>query len=128
MILDSFLRGLHSDRKLDFSGTLFTSVRQVKRKQVYGQTRPKERLPNGGRSSRVTEVPSIRFARPNILVSSLTVRAKHGTTNIYETTETCDSLSLHSKYQTSRVPGRHSNHRVVSENTKGAHSSGSKST
>ena len=28
MTLDSFLRGLHSERKLDFSGILFTSVRQ----------------------------------------------------------------------------------------------------
>ena len=27
MILDSFLRGLHSDRKLNFSGILFTSDR-----------------------------------------------------------------------------------------------------
>ena len=28
MILDSFLRGLHSERKLDFSGILFTSDRR----------------------------------------------------------------------------------------------------
>ena len=28
MTLDSFLRGLHSKRKLDFSGILFTYVRQ----------------------------------------------------------------------------------------------------
>ena len=90
--------------------------------------RPKGRLPNGRRSSRVTEVPSVCLARPNLSVSSLTIRAKHGTTNIYETTETCGSLSSHSKYQTSRLPGRHSNHRVVSANTKGAHSSGKRST
>ena len=28
MILDSFLKGLHSERKLDFSGILFTSDRR----------------------------------------------------------------------------------------------------
>ena len=98
-----------------------------KRKRVYGQTRPRGRLPNGRLSPSVPEVPSVRLARPNLSVSSLTVRAKHGTTNIYETTETCGSLSSPSKYQTSRLPGRHSNHRVVSANTKGAHSSGNRS-
>ena len=121
------LKQIHSERTFS-NGKLNVHKAPFNRKRVYGQTRPKGRLSNGGRSSRVTEVPSVRLARPNLSVSSLTVRAKHGTTNIYETTETCDSLSSHSKYQTSRLPGRHSNHRVVSANTKGAHSSGNRPT
>ena len=121
------LKQIHSERTFS-SGKLNVHKAPFKRKRVYGQTRPKGRLPNGRRSSRVTEVPSVRLARPILSVSSLTVRTKHGTTNIYETTETCGSLSSHSKYQTSRLPGRHSNHRVVSANTKGAHSSGNRST
>ena len=100
----------------------------LKRKRIYGQTRPKRRLPNGGRPSRVTEVPSVRLARPNLPVSSLTVRTKHGTTNIYETAKACGSLSSHSKYQTSHLPGRHTNYRVVSTNTKGTHSAGNRAT
>ena len=39
----------------------------------------------------------------------------------------CGSLCSHSNYQTSRLPGRHSNHRVVSANTKGAHIPGDRS-
>ena len=68
------------------------------------------------------------FARPNLPVSSLTVRTKHGTTNIYETAKACGSLSSHSKYQTSHLPGRHTNYRVVSTNTKGTHSAGNRAT
>ena len=81
-------------------------------------------------SSRITEVPSVRLARPNLSASSLTAWAKHGTTNIYEATKGCGSLSshAHSKYQTSGLPGRHPNHRVVSGNTKEAPISGNRST
>ena len=100
----------------------------LKRKRIYGQTSSKRRLPNGGRPSRVTEVPSVRLARPNLPVSSLTVRTKHGTTNIYETAKTCGSLSSHSIYQTSHLPGRHTDYRVVSTNTKGTQSAGNRAT
>ena len=93
------LKQIHSERTFS-NGKLNVHKAPFKRKRVYGQTRPKGRL-----SSRVTEVPSVRLARLNLSVSSLAVGAKHGTTNIYETTETCGSLSLHSKYQTSRLPG-----------------------
>ena len=68
------------------------------------------------------------MARPNLPVSSLTARTKHGTTNIYETAKACGSLSSHSKYQTSHLPGRHTNYRVVSTNTKGTHSTGNRAT
>ena len=79
------LKQIHSERTFS-NGKLNVHKAPFKRKRVYGQTRPKGRLPNSRRSSRVTEVASVRLARPNLSVSSLTVRAKHGTTNIYETT------------------------------------------
>ena len=121
------LEQIHSERTFP-NGKLNVHKAPLKRKRIYGQTRPKRRLPNGGRSSRVTEVPSVRLARPNLPVSSLTVRTKHGTTNIYETAKACGSLSSHSKYQTSHLPGRHTNYRVVSTNTKGTHSAGNRAT
>ena len=121
------LEQIHSERTFP-NGKLNVHKAPLKRKRIYGQTRPKRRLPNGGRPSRVTEVPSVRLARPNLPVSSLTVRTKHGTTNIYETAKACGSLSSHSKYQTSHLPGRHTNYRVVSTNTKGTHSTGNRAT
>ena len=121
------LEQIHSERTFP-NGKLNVHKASLKRKRIYGQTRPKRRLPNGGRPSRVTEVPSVRLARPNLPVSSLTVRTKHGTTNIYETAKACGSLSSHLKYQTSHLPGRHTNYRVVSTNTKGTHSAGNRAT
>ena len=121
------LEQIHSERTFP-NGKLNVHKAPLKRKRIYGQTRPKRRLPNGGRPSRVTEVPSVLLARPNLPVSSLTVRTKHGTTNIYETAKACGSLSSHSKYQTSHLPGRHTNYRVVSTNTKGTHSAGNRAT
>ena len=121
------LEQIHSERTFP-NGKLNVHKAALKRKRIYGQTRPKRRLPNGGRPPRVTEVPSVRLARPNLPVSSLTVRTKHGTTNIYETAKACGSLSSHSKYQTSHLPGRHTNYRVVSTNTKGTHSAGNRAT
>ena len=121
------LEQIHSERTFS-NGKLNVHKAPLKRKRIYGQTRPKRRLPNGGRPPRVTEVPSVRLARPNLPVSSLTVRTKHGTTNIYETAKACGSLSSHSKYQTSHLPGRHTNYRVVSTNTKRTHSSGNRAT
>ena len=118
---------IHSERTFP-NGKLNVHKAPLKRKRIYCQTRPKRRLPNGGRPSRVTEVPSVSLARPNLPVSSLTVRAKHGTTNIYETAKACGSLSSRSKYQTSHLPGRHTNYRVVSTNTKGTHSAGNRAT
>ena len=121
------LEQIHSERTFP-NGKLNVHKAPLKRKRIYGQTRPKRRLPNGGRPSRVTEVPSVRLARPNLPVSSLTVRTKPGTTNIYETAKACGSLSSHSKYQASRLPGRHTNYRVVSTNSKGTHSAGNRAT
>ena len=121
------LEQIHSERTFP-NGKLNVHKAPLKRKRIYGQTRPKRRLPNGGRPSRVTEVPSVLLARPNLPVSSLAVRTKHGTTNIYETAKACGSLSSHSKYQTSHLPGRHTNYRVVSTNTKGTHSAGNRAT
>ena len=121
------LEQIHSERTFP-NGKPNVHKAPLKRKRIYGQTRPRRRLPNGGRPPRVTEVPSVRLARPNLPVSSLTVRTKHGTTNIYETAKACGSLSSHSKYQTSHLPGRHTNYRVVSTNTKGTHSAGNRAT
>ena len=115
------LEQVHSERTFP-NGKLNVHKAPLKCKRIYGQTRPKRRLPNGGRPSRVTEVPSVRLARPNLPVSSLTVRTKHATTNIYETAKACGSLSSHSKYQTSHLPGRHTDYRAVSINTKKTHS------
>ena len=121
------LEQIHSERTFP-NGELNVHKAPLKRKRIYGQTRPKRRLPNGGRPSRVTEVPSVRLARANLPVSSLTVRTKHGTTNIYETAKACGSLSSHSKYQTSHLPGRHTDYRMVSTNYKGTHSAGNRAT
>ena len=121
------LERIHSERTFP-NGKLNVHKAPLKRKRIYGQTRPKRRLPNGGRPSRVTEVPSVRLARPNLPVFSLAVRTKHGTTNIYETAKACGSLSSHSKYQTSHLPGRHTNYSVFSTNTKGTHSAGNRAT
>ena len=121
------LEQIHSERTFP-NGKLNVHKAPLKRKRIYGQTRPKRRLPNGGRPSRVTEVPSVHLARLNLPVSSLTVRTKHGTTNIYETAKASGSLSSHSKYQTSHLPGRHINYRVVSTITKGTHSAGNRAT
>ena len=59
------LKQIHSERTFS-SGKRNVHKAPFKRKRVYGQTRPKGRLPNGRRSSRVTEVPSVRLARPTM--------------------------------------------------------------
>ena len=60
------LEQIHSERTFP-NGELNVHKAPLKRKRIYGQTRPKGRLPNGGRLSRVTEVPSVRLARPKRL-------------------------------------------------------------
>ncbi len=89
---------------------------------LHGQIRPERCLFSGGDSPTITTVPSVYLAGANLSVSMPTVRAKHGTTHFYKTTETRGSIPSHTKHQTSHLPRQHPNHRVISKNPTTTHS------
>ncbi len=90
-------------------------------KRLHGQIRPERRLFSSGDSPTITTVPSVYLAGANLSVSMPTVRAKHGTAHFYKTTETRGGIPSHTKHQTSHLPRRHPNHRVISKNPTTTH-------
>ena len=91
-------------------------------KRLHGQIRPERRLFSSGDSPTITTVPSVYLAGANLSVSMPTVRAKHGTAHFYKTTETRGGIPSHTKHQTSHLPRRHPNHRVISKTPTTTHS------